>query len=44
MCLIQPSCLLYDIKVQVFFEKNIEKKHLAVMIRIIITFGNQIFL
>ena len=36
--------LLNGIKVQVFFGKNIEKSTCAVMIRIIVTFGNQIFL
>ena len=36
--------LLKGIKVRVFFGKNIEKKHCAVMIRISITFANQEFL
>ena len=35
---------LNGIKVQVFFGKNIEKNTCTVIIRIIITFGNQIFL
>ena len=35
---------LNGIKVQVFLEKYIEKSTYAIMIRIIVTFANQIFL
>ena len=34
----------YGDKVQVFFEKNIKKSICAIMIRVIVTFANQIFL
>ena len=49
----EEDCILFNgewieklngIKVRVIFGKNIEKSACAVMIRIIITFGNQIFL
>ena len=36
--------LLNGIKVRVSFKNNIEKKHFTVMIRIILTFANQISL
>ena len=35
---------LNGIKVRVFFEKTLKKSTCAVMIRIIIAFGNQIFM
>ena len=35
---------LNGIKVRVFFEKNTKKSTCAIMIRIIVTFANQVFL
>ena len=40
----QQTIALNRVKVRVFFGKNIKKSTCPVMIRIIITFGNQIFL
>ena len=39
-----PVKVLNDIKMQVFSEKTSKKSTCAVMIRIIITFTNQVFL